>query len=176
MRIALLLWVAVAATSACNGSSADRAAEAAVTGAGSATSAADSGGTKPAIDACALVTKSEVEAITKTSVLDGKPEDVATLYSCSFGDPAHPVFRIVSVSVFVGGNPGEVKELMAMAKSNAGTVEAVAGLGDDAYWSEPLHRLTADKGRFQIDVTVDHDAGGRDAAKAIAATIVTRLP
>ena len=65
---------------------------------------------------------------------------------------------------------------MTMAKSNAGMVEAVAGLGDDAYWSEPLHTLTANKGRFQIDVTVDHDAGGREAAKAIAAKVVSRLP
>jgi hypothetical protein len=173
------LWIAAAATSACTGS-ADHAANATATGADSGTPAAatpaKSDGTKPTIDACALVTKAEVEAITKATVLDGKPEEMATLSSCSFGDPAHPMFRIVGVSVFVGGNAGQVKDLMAMAKSNAGTVEAVAGLGDDAYWSEPLHTLTANKSRFQIDVTIDHDAGGRDAAKAISAKVISRLP
>jgi hypothetical protein len=131
----------------------------------------------PAIDACALVTKAEAEAAIGQPLLDPAKSDSPGMYSCEFADPTQPIAKRLTVTVLVGRSPRDAQDAMDLAKSNAAAdaVQDVPKLGDAAYWDRTLHALTVDKGRYQIEVFVDADAG-LAAASTIAASAMARLP
>jgi len=129
-----------------------------------------------ALDPCTLITKAEVEAATKMTVAAGVKSQVANLAICEFADPKAPATKIATLNVLVGAKPADAKGAFDLAKSNAASVEAVAGVGDQAYWDKYLRILRATKGRYQIDLTVDSSAGGLDAAKTIVTKAASRLP
>ena len=130
-----------------------------------------------AIDPCALLTKAEVEAAIGTSVTEPEPEEVANLVACSYNDPETPIFSLVSVTVLIGGDANEAKDVYELAKGNAADAETVAGIGDDAFWDGILNGLEILKGKY--DVRIDVSPDGLDeltAAKDLAAKVVDRLP
>jgi hypothetical protein len=62
-----------------------------------------------------------------------------------------------------------------MAKSNAAQVQDVSGLGDVAYWDDILRTLWVVKGRYWLSIETQREAGGLEAAKRIASTVLPRL-
>jgi hypothetical protein len=128
------------------------------------------------LDACALITKPEVDAATKHVLAHGAKSTVANLSSCAFADPKMPMMKPVSLNVLVASSAADAKKAYEIAKSNAASVEAVTGVGEQAYWDKYLHTLQTTKGKYQVDLTVDGDFGGLDAAKALLTKALARLP
>ena len=82
----------------------------------------------------------------------------------------------MNLNVLVAANAADAKKALAIAKSNAADAQPVAGLGEEAYWDKYLRTLRIVRGRYQLDLVLDSDAGGLDAAKALAAKALSRLP
>jgi hypothetical protein len=129
------------------------------------------------IDPCALLTKAEVEAAIDTSVTEPEPEQSANLVACNYNDPNTPIFHLVSVTVLIGGDAAEAKDLYDLAKGNAADAQTVSGIGDDAFWDSVLNGLEVLKGKYdiRIDVSPD-DLDELTAAKDLATKVVDRLP
>src|SRR4029077_4289608 len=101
---------------------------------------------------------------------------IANLATCTFDDPKDPTSKVLSRSVLIAANGADAKNPLAIAKSNAADVHPVAGLGEDAYWDKYLRTLRIVKGRYELDLVMDSEAGGLDAARALAAKALSRLP
>jgi NAD(P)H-hydrate repair Nnr-like enzyme with NAD(P)H-hydrate dehydratase domain len=128
------------------------------------------------VDACSLLTAADVQAATKRPVRPPAKSVVANLATCTFDDPKDPTSQVVNLNVLVSANAADAKKALAIAKSNAADVQSVAGLGEDAYWDKYLRALRIVKGRYELDLVLDSEAGGLDAAKALAAKALSRLP
>ena len=127
------------------------------------------------LDACTLITKAEVDAATKHVVAPGAKSNVANLSTCAFADPKSPIMKPVALKVLVATNAADAKKAYEIAKSNAASVDAVAGVGEQAHWDKYLHTLMTTKGKYQVDLTVDEDFGGLDAAKPLLVKALARL-
>ena len=129
------------------------------------------------IDVCSLLSKNEVEQIAGKPVLDPESEQLANLFTCTYGDPEYPdVSIIVSISVFICSNSSDAKEILDMTRSNAASVEEISNFGDYAYWDKILRTLWILKGNYEIGIEAASDAGGFDSAKKIALKVLERLP
>jgi hypothetical protein len=128
------------------------------------------------LDACSLLTGPDVQAATKRAVRPPAKSATANLATCTFDDPKDPTSKVLKLDVLVSANAADAKKALAIAKSNAADVQPVAGLGDDAYWDKYLRALRVVKGRYQLDLELDSEAGGLDAAKALAVKALSRLP
>lgn len=177
VALASASWVALA--TACGGQTGSSAPAQSGAASAPAASAAPAATTKPApaIDACALVTKAEAEKALGQTLLDPVKSDTGGLFSCEFADPKHPIGKVLTLTVVVGKDAAEVKDVMDLAKSNAApsAIQIVPDLGDAAYWDSALHALTVNKGRYQLEAFVDPDAGLK-AAQSVMRTALTRLP
>jgi hypothetical protein len=128
------------------------------------------------LDACSLLTGADVQAATKRPVRPPAKSVTANLATCTFDDPKDPTSKVVNLSVLVAANAADAKKALAIAKSNAADVQPVASLGEDAYWDKYLRALRIVKGRYELDLVLDSEAGGLDAARALAAKALARLP
>ncbi len=147
--------------------------KAATTAASQPTTAAPSS----TVDACTLVTKAQIESAVGATVLDPKAEQLANLSSCSFNDPASPIFTVVSVSVFSGASTSDAKEIFDLGKRNANDPQPVTGVGEDAYWDDTLSDLNTVQGKYEITVDVPGDSADPLAvAKEIAGKVLAKLP
>ena len=140
---------------------------------GSAGSTQGGGGS---LDACSLLTAADVQVAAKRPVRPPAKSAVANLMTCTFDDPKDPTTQVVNLNVLVAANAADAKKALAIAKSNAADVQPVAGLGEEAYWDKYLRTLRIVRGRYQLDLVLDSDAGGLEAAKALAAKALSRLP
>ena len=174
---------AIVLLAACGGGSDEEKTQPAATKAAT-TPAATTGASQPttappssALDACMLVTKAEIEVAVGTTVLDPKPEQLANLSTCSFNDPATPIFTIASVSVLTGARDGDAREIFDMAKKNGNDPQPVAGVGEDAFWDDTLSDLNVVQGKYEITVDVPGDsADPLSVAKEIAGKVLAKLP
>lgn len=128
------------------------------------------------LDACSLLTRAEVQTATKKPVLAPAKGQVANMASCGFGDPKDATSKVVDLNVLVAPNAADARRALAIAKSNAADVQPVAGLGDESYWDKYLRTLRVVKGRYQLDLVLDSEAGGLETAKALAGKALARLP
>lgn len=126
------------------------------------------------VDACALVTKEEAEAVLGASVGEPTQEDVPPISACSYETPD---FDTVSVSVLTYDDADQAEEGFQMA-IDINDYPEVSGLGDRAYDSRPIFDVTVQKGRYEVDVDVslEGDEADFETAKELAATAVDRLP
>lgn len=135
---------------------------------------------------CALLTQAEVEAAVGRSVAAPFEERMANLAICSYGDPGAPLIngrpfsKIVSLSIFTGsdakyyaGAAAQAKEIFDMAKKNAGSVQPVNGLGEDAFWDKDWKTLRVVKGKYEVEVA---ELGDLAVARRLAAKVLERLP
>jgi hypothetical protein len=127
-------------------------------------------------DACSLLTGADVQAATKRPVRPAAKSVIANLATCTFDDPKDPTSKVLNLNVLISANGADAKKALAIAKSNAADVQPVAGLGEDAYWDKYLRTLRIVKGRYEVDLVMDSEAGGLDAARALAAKALSRLP
>ena len=135
------------------------------------------------LDACALLSRADVEAATAQTVREPERENAANLYTCKYGDATKPLLNgksldpVVSVGVFVGDTPAAAKWVQDFARSNAVVaVQPVTGVGSDAFWIDSDRGLQTIKGRYKVDVDIAADAGGLAAAKALAIKVLAKLP
>ena len=139
------------------------------------------------VDACKLLAKDEIESAVGASVLEPLSDRVAELSTCNYGDPeapllnGRPVFSTVALSVFTGseaafagGAAAQARGAYDIAKRNAGDLNQVPGLGEEAHWVDALKSLRVVKGRYFIDIQVY--SGGQEAAKGLASKMLERLP
>jgi len=184
---AVMVLGALALLAACGGGSGGQKATSTTAppaGAATTTSAVTPGSTaRPRastgeLDACALVTKAEVEAAIGTTVLDAKPETSAGFAGCSFNDPSAPAFTTVTVSVLTSASASVTRGIYDIGKQNANDPQSVPGLGDDAYWDATLGNLDIAAGTYELNVSIAplDNADRFAAAKAIAARALARLP
>jgi len=185
--VAVIILGALALFAACGGGSSGQKAASTTaprTSAATTTTAATPGSTaRPQastgeIDACAIVTKAEVEAAIGTTVLDARPEQSAGFAACSFNDPSQPAFTTVTVSVLTSASASVTRGIYDIGKQNANDPQSVTGLGDDAYWDATLGNLDIAAGTYELNVSIAplDNADRFAAAKAIAARALARLP
>jgi hypothetical protein len=129
----------------------------------------------PTVDACALVTRAEVEAVLGTPVRDPARGDVAPVFSCSYS--AASGFDTASLTVAAYGDTRQATDAYLLAlKIN--DYKEVSGLGDRAYTS-PLSEITVLKGRYELSVdlsmSIDKDAQMKKAIE-LANRALARLP
>ncbi len=138
------------------------------------------------LDACSLLTRAEVEALVGEPAMEPTKEVVANLVTCAFGDPespkvgGRPLAQVLKLEVFTGeegayyaGPVAQARDAYETARENAGSSEAVTGLGENAYWDGTFKSLSALKGRYWITVEAE---GGLEAAKKAMAKAMERLP
>jgi len=112
------------------------------------------------VDACSLITKTEVEALAGRPAMDPAKEQTANLVTCAFGDPespkvgGRPMTQVLTLAVFTGeegayyaGPVAQARDSYEMARKNAASSEAVTGLGESAYWDKTFKTLSAHKGQ-----------------------------
>ena len=136
------------------------------------------------VDACSLLSKAEIEAITGRAALESREERAAELSICVYGDPEspkigdRPLIDIAKLSVFSGGSgyyAGPLKQAQDgfdMIERNAGDVTPVEGIGERAYWTGGT--LRALRGAYFIEVEVDGDS--REMAEKIAMQLLAKIP
>jgi hypothetical protein len=136
------------------------------------------------VNACSLLSKDEIEAVTRRAALEPREERTAELSICSFGDPEspkigdRPSIDIATLSVFSGGAgyyAGPLKQAQDgfdMIERNAGDVTPVEGIGERAYWTGDT--LRALRGAYFIEVEVDGDS--RELAEKIATQMLAKIP
>jgi hypothetical protein len=140
-------------------------------------------------DACALLTKAEVESVTGKKVLDPLKEESDQLVTCSFGDPDVPqvagraLSQVLELSVMTGregayykGAVAQVHDGFKQFRENAGEVQTVSGLGEDAYWDGTFRTLFVVTGKYLLDLKVDTGRNDLAVAKAAASKALARLP
>lgn len=182
--IAKVLQCSVAAVVLAACTSKDTAAQNERTAAAAAASPAVAKQSQPIqLDACALLSRADVEAATAQSVREPERDSAANLYTCTYGDATKPLLNgksldaVVSVGVFVGDTPAAAKWVQDFARSNAVVaVQPVTGVGSDAFWIDSDRGLQTIKGRYKVDVDIAADAGGLAAAKALAIKVLAKLP
>jgi len=147
-----------------------------------AAAAAKGGEKSPAaqVDACKLLTKAEVESAAGRPL--GEPVSRLTEYaepsyssSCGYSAPGFEAF--VSLSVFVGRDAAQAKELYQLHKNAPGVTAApAAGVGEEAYAAGS--GFTALKGRYEVSASVflPTVTAGQEAAKGLASKMLERLP
>jgi hypothetical protein len=125
------------------------------------------------LDACSLLTKAEVEALVGRRAMEPAKEQMANLVTCTFGDPespkigSRPSARVLTLGVFTG------EEGAYYAGKNAASSEAVADLGESAYWDGTFKTLSAHKGKYWITAEVE---AGLETAKKVMGKAIERLP
>jgi len=187
IAIGIVISLAAAASmAACGGGSGSKSPTSAPSGESTAsaspTTAADAPTPPQAssgdLDACALVSKADVEAAIGKTVLDPKAQQFPGLASCDFNDPTSPVFRLAGVNVVTEASSSDAQSLFDFGKSNANDPQKVDGVGEDAYWDATLNTLDTVQGKYEITIDVAPDEGvdTLTAAKAIAAKVLANLP
>jgi hypothetical protein len=142
----------------------------------------DANAAEKRVDACAVLTQAEIQALIARSAMKGQKSDVAELSSCTYGNPQAPVLNgmptdvLVKIDVFHGERPGQAREVQEIARKNAAEVQPVSGLGDQAYWDGILRTLWVVKGNRGVNVSVGSDLGGLKTARAIADKVLAKLP
>jgi hypothetical protein len=137
------------------------------------------------VDACSLLTKAEVEALVGTPAMEPTKEQAANLVTCAFGDPEsprvgdRPLTQVLTLAVFTAeeaayyaGAVAQARDSYETARKNAASSEAVAGLGENAYWDKVFKTLHAHKGRYWITAK----AGGLEAARKAVEKAIEGLP
>jgi len=134
------------------------------------------------VDACTLLTKTDLQAIVGKPVLDGMPDQAAELATCAYGNPSapqvggRPTDVLVTLGVFTGAQPSQAKGAFDIAKKNAAEVDTVSGIGDEAFWDKYVRSLRVVKGNHLVDVSVGADLGDLKTARAIAEQALAKLP
>ena len=143
----------------------------------------------PPADACALLTKADVEGVAGKSVVAGRKEDAGPLTTCAFDDPTAPqvggrgISQVLTLAVMTGeagayykGPTSQAKDSLEIARKNSASDETVTGLGDVAYWDKILRNLNVASGRYFVTVGVESRADGLAVAKAAATKALAKLP
>ena len=125
-------------------------------------------------DPCALVTKSEAEAIIGESLGDPLVTITELLSSCLYSTPD---FESVNVDVLTYDNEDDAQSGFQLA-IDINHYPQVEGIGDRAYDSRPIGDITVLKGKYElsVDVSVAGDDADFETAKDVAAKAVDRLP
>jgi hypothetical protein len=133
------------------------------------------------VDTCGLFTQAEVEALLRRPVLAGQKDHVATLTTCSYGNPATPVLNgkptdvLLLLSVLTDEMPNQSKGIFEIAKSNAAEVQMVSGLGEQAVWDSLERVLRVVKGNHLVEAKLGSDLGGLETARAIMEKMLAKL-
>ena len=143
----------------------------------------------PAVDACALLSKADVEGVAGKSVLAGRKEDAGPLTTCAFDDPTAPqvggrgISQVLTLAVMSGeagayykGPTSQAKDSLEIARKNSASDETVTGLGDVAYWDKILRNLNVASGRYFVTVGVESRDDGLTVAKAAVTKALAKLP
>lgn len=184
--VALVALFAALLLGACGGSAPEspggaqgQGAPAAATKSAPASPAAASGtksGATPAagaavkLEACKLVTKDEVVAVTgPVGAPKEEPPLVDMMASCRFPNAESPVAAEVMVSIVAYADAATAaSEMKNTIQRNK--YEEVAGLGEQAYTTWPLPGVTVRKGRYELSIDVLPAADGETKAQNIART------
>jgi hypothetical protein len=134
------------------------------------------GGTGVSIDVCALVTAEEIEAIVGEPIAEGEAEESAPpFFGCRY--ESDDITRVVTIGVIAWDDADDAE---ASFDIGADQYEAVEGIGDRAYRSQPINDITVLSGRYEISVGLyfvsEDDDDEFEMAREIASTVIDRLP
>jgi hypothetical protein len=137
------------------------------------------------LDACSLLSKADVEGLVGKPVMEPARDTAGNLSSCYFGEPGspmagtRPINSALTLSVFTGVEGGYYAGAVAQARDgyeqtrkNADETEAVAGLGDSAYWEKGFKSLEVLKGKYWLSA----HAESLETAKKAMARAIAKLP
>jgi hypothetical protein len=165
---AVLPLLLVSVVAACAGGSQ----ESASTSEGGSPPAATGGG---AIDPCTLVTGVEAETALGAAVGDAERPKEANipprLATCRYVARSGERVAVMTVMVRLSDSPTEARSGFQSAREQFPDAEAVAGLGDEAFWI--ANQLNVLRGTVYVNITGDFDRG---TAQSVAETALARLP
>ncbi|MDO8614846.1 MAG: hypothetical protein Q7T33_03795 [Dehalococcoidia bacterium] len=132
------------------------------------------GGSAAAIDACALITREEVEAAVGKSVGDGESQNTPPVFGCTYRSAD---FDLVHVAVVVWDSAEQAGDVFQLAIDNNDYPE-IEGIGDRAYDARPLFGITVLNGKYEVSVDVisGGDEDEFELAKDLVKKAVDRLP
>jgi hypothetical protein len=125
-----------------------------------------------------MVTQADVEAAIGASVLPPALTQFPNYAYCDFNDPNASGLRLLTASVVRGSSATDAKDGFDLSKGNANSPQAVAGLGDDAFWDDTLGTLDIVTGQYEVSVDVAplDNLDRVAAAKTIATKVLAHLP
>jgi len=124
------------------------------------------------IDACALITREEAEAVLGTATREPVRGDTPTINSCAYQTER---FDVVSVSVITYADKAEAENVHQSA-IDINNYPEIEGLGDRAYNAQPISDVTVLVGRYQLGVDVSGPKNELEVARDLAETAIGRLP
>ncbi|HXH22161.1 MAG TPA: hypothetical protein VNN10_09030 [Dehalococcoidia bacterium] len=124
------------------------------------------------VDACALVTRAEAEALLGSAVADTQKGPVGPFQSCGYYSSAG-VFDFVQVQACrcLGGNQFDASA-RAGGEALGVTVKPVAGVGDKAYWLNGI--LWVQKGPYAVNLWISTAALTREGGQALQGEALER--
>jgi hypothetical protein len=123
-------------------------------------------------DACALITKADVEAALHQPVAKGPtPGGMGPMATCAFEIGSGPVKGQWNLQM-MGCDAGSFKSLVG-ASSSRKAAQAITGIGDEAAWDGDM--LTIRKGSQCLMVPGWSGPGSLDAAKTLGSNAVAHL-
>ncbi|MBL7696540.1 MAG: hypothetical protein JNK79_00205 [Chitinophagaceae bacterium] len=130
------------------------------------------------VDACGLITKSEVQSAIGTSVLaplkdEGKLGDIPFSH-CTFKKNSDLIALLLTIYTYKSKD--EVKKLFESSMKQVGGTEPVSGLGDGAYWWKSKNSLFVIKDKYMVTILLGPETGELKAAKSIGEIVVKKMP
>jgi Protein of unknown function (DUF3558) len=128
------------------------------------------------IDACALLTRQDVETALGKSVGDPMPENFPGNYSCKY--EAADLDNL-SINVIVYDTNKDAADAYQM-ELDINKYTEVSGIGDRALRASPIFDITVLKGRYELSIGIFSSTGDEESnyqkAKTLAEKALARLP
>jgi hypothetical protein len=124
------------------------------------------------IDACALITQDEADAVLGTATGEPVRDDTPPINACAYGTES---FDVVSVTIVTYADKAEAEDAYQMA-IDINDYPEIEGLGDRAYNAQPIGDVTVLVGRYELGVDVSGPENDLEVARKLAAAAIGRLP
>ncbi|MGH8168756.1 MAG: DUF3558 family protein, partial [Woeseiaceae bacterium] len=137
------------------------------------TEAGDGNGEESArIDACALITQDEADAVLGAPTGEPVRGDTPPVNSCAYQTED---FDGVSVTVVTHEDKAEAERAYLTA-IDINDYPEIGSLGDRAYNAQPIGDVTVLVGRYELSVDVSGPENDLEAAQDLAETAIGRMP
>ena len=139
---------------------------------GDAPTEAGDGEESARIDACALITQDEADAVLGAATGEPVRGDTPPVNSCAYQAEG---FDSISVTVVTHTDKAEAERAFLTA-IDINDYPEIEGLGDRAYNAQPIGDVTVLVGRYELGVDVSGPENDLEAAQDLAETAIGRMP
>jgi hypothetical protein len=132
------------------------------------------------IEACELLTRSEIESALGRPVPEGLKDSGSagemTYSHCTYFKDKEAQLTTLLLTVWTYKSKAVLQEGFDAGIKAAGDAERVNGLGDGAYWWKSKNTFFVAKDKYMVSILLGEEVAKIEAAKKIAGMVVKRLP